>query len=193
MLPKANEIYRHFKGNLYKVITIAVHTETDEEMVVYQALYGNYMVYCRPLSMFCSKVDHSKYPDVQQEYRFEKVEAVVDAPASGMQSMDKLNVSLAQEEKEVSPVQKEADEEMPDFDDDEEEFEVDEDILAFLDAETVQERKNILAGLHDRITDDMIYTMAIALDVVIDEGDLEDKYRQLMSCLNTIEKYEIER
>ncbi|MCQ2979643.1 MAG: DUF1653 domain-containing protein [Clostridia bacterium] len=67
-------IYRHFKGNLYKVIEIAKNTETNEMMVVYQALYGDHGIFVRPLDMFLSIVDKEKYPDSNQEYRYEKVE-----------------------------------------------------------------------------------------------------------------------
>lgn len=68
-----NGIYQRFKGKKYKVLLIAKNTETEENMVVYQALYGDYGCFVRPYSMFVSEVDHEKYPDVKQRYRFEFV------------------------------------------------------------------------------------------------------------------------
>ena len=75
MEPKIGSVYRHFKGNLYEVKAIALHSETGEKMVVYKALYGDGDTYVRPYDSFVSKVDRIKYPDADQEYRFEEQKA----------------------------------------------------------------------------------------------------------------------
>lgn len=64
--------YKHFKGHIIKVIEIAKHTETEEMMVVYEH-QGTNVVWARPYDMFVSKVDREKYPDVEQEYRFQLI------------------------------------------------------------------------------------------------------------------------
>ncbi|MCR5757457.1 MAG: DUF1653 domain-containing protein [Selenomonas sp.] len=70
-IPQAGELWQHFKEHDYKIIACPViHTETRERYCVYQALYGDYGIFCRPLDMFMSEVDHAKYPQVTQVYRF---------------------------------------------------------------------------------------------------------------------------
>ena len=68
---KIKGIYRHFKGDYYLVEDLAYDSETKEIMVVYRRLYGDCSLWVRPLDMFLSEVDHNKYPNVTQKYRFE--------------------------------------------------------------------------------------------------------------------------
>jgi hypothetical protein len=74
--PKPGEVFKHFKGNHYKILTVGHHSETKEKMVVYFDLSGKNSTIddpcIRPLDMFMSEVDHVKYPDVKQKYRFER-------------------------------------------------------------------------------------------------------------------------
>ena len=162
MTPKNNEIYKHFKGNLYKIITLAIHSETGEQMVVYQGLYGEYPVYCRPLDMFVSEVDHGKYPEVTQKFRFEPVDGLVSADKSVIEPVTDvvdekkmINDSLSGEDDIVIE-----DDSMTN-EDDSMTGEVDPMILEFLDAETNAEKRNILTALHHRITNQMIDTLAV--------------------------------
>ena len=67
-------IYRHFKGDYYLVEDIALDSETNKEMVVYRKLYDDCSLWVRPVEMFLSEVDHNKFPNVEQKYRFELVD-----------------------------------------------------------------------------------------------------------------------
>lgn len=196
-IPKAQEIYRHFKGNLYQILSLAEHTETGEVLVIYQAMYGDFKVYARPLSMFCSKVDREKYPQAKQEYRFE-----LQVTWNGNQEPvieKEVLLSEGKEEKREDHILEKAEETSASTEDtvsgeeEQEEPKLDPMLIEFLDADTYTQKLNILAGLHHRITDDMLTTMAIACDVEVEEGDLEVRYQSLKNCLLTFERYEINR
>lgn len=77
---KISGIYKHFKGDYYLVEGIVKDSETKQEMVLYRRLYGDGDLWVRPLDMFLSEVDHEKYPNVKQKYRFElqEIESVAD-------------------------------------------------------------------------------------------------------------------
>lgn len=162
---RAGEIYRHFKDKLYQIVTVAEHSETKEKLVIYQALYGGYGVYARPFEMFVSEVDHVKYPEVTQKYRFEKVEL-----------HPQTEKKTETEKKQVIGEQ-----------------EADPHLLAFLDADTFEEKYQVLSAMASDITDRLVNDFAVVLDVVIPEGDLEDRYRQLKQCVAARCRYESTR
>lgn len=70
---KPGDTVRHFKGKQYEILCFAKDSETQAEMVVYRALYGEHGVWVRPMEMFFSPVDREKYPDAEQTYRFERI------------------------------------------------------------------------------------------------------------------------
>ena len=183
-IPKPQEIYKHFKGNLYQIITIAQDSEDGRAMVVYQALYGAFKVYVRPLEMFVSKVDRVKYPDVSQEYRFELVQM---GDACREQITDLSRTISGHEELADNIVENRQEDSL------QRESTLDPLVWEFLDADSHEKRLNILAALHHRITDDMITTMAVACDVEVPDGDVEERYSQLKNCLIMLDRFEIKR
>ena len=160
-IPAAGEFYRHFKGNLYQIIGVARHSETMEPMVVYQALYGDFGLYTRPLAMFLSPVDKEKYPEVVQEYRFEKC---VPGNESGTKASKPAVLA------ETVPVTEPAEE------NDEEET-VRPEILRFLDAESAEAKLKVLRELHMDLDESLLTTTELSLDLLPDDKEpIERRY-----------------
>ncbi|MCD7836279.1 MAG: DUF1653 domain-containing protein [Lachnospiraceae bacterium] len=177
-IPKPHEIYKHFKGNLYQIVTIAQHSETDEQLVIYQALYGDFKTYARPLEMFIGKVDREKYPDACQTFRFE-----LQGEGRERQFRENGVLETALDDENAAESEKEQTETA----------EPDPMVLEFLDSDSYAKKLNILAGLRHRITDDMITTMAVACDIEVEEGDTQKRYDSLRKCLQMLDKYECSR
>lgn len=173
--PCPGEFYRHFKNKLYQIVAVAEHSESGEELVIYQALYGEFKVYARPLPMFMSAVDRQKYPDTVQKYRFQKVvlEKVEEESLHWETQSSAVRVLEAPKEntREAEPMG----------------------LMDFLDAATYTEKLNILKGMRRNIDEKMIFDMAVSLDVVLKEEPLEDKIKDLESCLKTLARFECNR
>ena len=211
--PKPQEMYRHFKGNIYQIRCLAKHSETGEMMVVYQAMYDTFQIYVRPLAMFMDEVDHIKYPDVKQKYRFELLQDM-DMP-SAVQTQDYEQSEIPVQEGPIGQIEEpvqtaestqtgipirtevpirtsDAKEQVQQLEQ-QEQLHIDPLVMEFLDADTYEQRLNILAALRHRITDDMISTMAAAVELEIKDGDVASRYEELKNCLLTFEKYECNR
>lgn len=169
--PRPGELYLHFKQKMYQILTVAEHSETGEKLVIYQALYGEFGTYARPLSMFISLVDKEKYPMVEQKYRFQLVENEKKAPIEEEQKIEKEphKPVIAKKKELKTPEEK---------------------LMAFFDAETIEEKYKIVITMSDCITDHMINNMAVVLDVVIEDGPIEKRFEELKNCLRIRQKYE---
>ncbi len=134
--PRPGEFYRHFKNKLYQIIAVATHSESKEQLVIYQALYGDFGVYARPLDMFLSEVDREKYPDIEQKYRFEKLENISEASKQITDINSEINIET------INKTLKEKSEDEP------KNFFID-----FLDADDYYTKKKIILANKENITD----------------------------------------
>lgn len=193
-IPQAGEIYQHFKGKLYRIVTLATHTETGEQLVIYQALYGEFQVFARPLSMFLEKVDAKKYPDAAGKDRFMRIPMAEAAavpqpvPAPSENPVEPRPAAAAMpSENPVEPRPAAASSESP------VEPQPDPGLLAFLDADSYEEKLEVFASLEGKVDLHMLNAIAASLDLELSEGSLEEQYDTLKSCLMTLERYECNR
>ena len=199
--------YRHFKDKLYQVRGTAIHSETKEKMVIYQGLYGEYEMYVRPYDMFLSEVDHVKYPEAAQKYRFELIDIktgrsleddykdeYVSASYNdrGYESAD-VQKTTAKEEtiqpKEETVEPKEETIRVKETETEEEAVQ-DSKLIRFLDAYDYKEKLDILTSMRGELNDGLIDIMAESIEVAVPEGDITDRYNSLRKCLLAHTKYE---
>ena len=184
--PKPGELYRHFKNKLYQIVTVATHSETGEKLVIYQALYDNFGVYARPLDMFVSEVDHEKYPDVKQKYRFERITPQTKQTDTQVKS-EAVRQSAAKMPEAGSVQVQTSKAQVADADDDQA---PNPQLIKFLDADTLEEKYNILVSMSDTITDRLLDDMAVVMDVVLPVAPLMERYEDLKNIIRTRQHYE---
>lgn len=190
--PVAGQIYKHFKGNLYKVLAVAVHTESEEKLVVYQSVDNPDRVFARPLEMFMSDIDRFRYPLIRAKYRF----TLVSEPEEETNGEETKEEETKEETKEED-VKDEETEEQSDDDSavykDNGELVIDPYVEGVLDEKEFSKKIEFFEMLRGKCTEDMLTTIAISLDIQLQEGSIEDKYSQILRTLKMHEKYETSR
>lgn len=183
--PRPGDFYRHFKGKIYQIITIALDSETLEECVVYQALYDDFKTYVRPLSMFMSLVDKDKYPDTEATFRFEPVTLeLVDNSSSDTHpkpdNVTDTNYSVSEPEtileRELTP--EEIIDDLPPM------------LIAFLDAPTYHKKLEVFEMMHKSISTKLLCDIATSLDLSGVPEDKEDAYYYIKKNLETEVRFE---
>ena len=192
--PLPGEKYLHFKNKLYQVIAVAKHSETMEPYVVYQALYGDFGVYIRPYDMFVSEVDHEKYPQVKQVYRFTQVH-----PEEMEEESDKVEVpdltleldeSMEPEQSAVEEEPKKMSEDQPVQEKQDVSGGINPILLEFLDADTLEEKMHIMTFYRNQMDEALLNSIAISLDLVVDKKGLQETYDEIMNCLSMMKHFE---
>ncbi|HHV10344.1 MAG TPA: DUF1653 domain-containing protein [Clostridiales bacterium] len=191
-MPKPGEIYKHFKDRQYQVITVAAHSETGQIMVVYQALYGDFKTYVRPLDMFVSEVDHVKYPEVKQKYRFElKSTQEESLYGNGKEAAGEKRAVIAGSAEDGGRQEPLSGSQEPNIQ--ENTGEVSPLLITFLDAQSYSKKLEVLLTNKKHLDDRIITDMAVALDLTVDEGPLEARIQELANCLTAMSRFEDRR
>jgi hypothetical protein len=220
-IPKPGQLYNHFKNKPYQIIVVASHADTREEMVVYQALYGDFKCYIRSLESFLSEVDHIKYPDVKQKFRFELRTPKELEESTSIQKTSEKEVrtqSISIQDQQVTLVvddneqKKSAEmnisydnivyEALKDIEQKEDtvnELSADSNesvnavLLQFLDAESYYKKLEVITSNRKHMTDRLINDMAVSLDCAVEEGPLDQRIQGLIYCLQAMCRFEDKR
>lgn len=173
--PTKGQIYKHFKGNVYEIIAVAKHTESDERLVIYKSGAENATVYARPVEMFLSEVDHEKYPDVEAKFRFTLLDGGDSCKeTTSLESKDGMlqegNMPEDEENEKLHPLLEE-----------------------FLDADSYEDKLEIFMKMRDVADRRMLSTVAVSLDVEITKDDVEEQFEEILYCIRMMEKFECNR
>ncbi len=207
-LPKPGQIYNHFKDKPYQIITIATHAETEEKMVVYQALYGDFKTYIRPLENFLSEVDRVKYSNATQKYRFERIgsrepdmeteeepvrkkKTQIEAVTAEQVITEREDIQnqknvMTQEEGKADQVSHTQEQQAS-------EVGVNNVLLQFLDAESYYKKLEVITSNRKHMNDRLINDIAVSLDCAVDDGPIDQRIQNLIICLQALCRFEDRR
>lgn len=174
-IPRPGEFYRHFKNRMYQVMQIATHTETGEKLVIYQALYGDFGIYARPLQQFMSPVDRTKYPDVTQRDRFERVVLGKGEEMKAQSSLIKTETGRAEaaapeEEPALSPL-----------------------LMEFLDEDSCEGKLALLQQMKGKVGQREVDSLYVCLDLTACPGTVEEQLENLKQYLKMQQRYDASR
>lgn len=217
--PVENQVYRHFKGTLYQIVTIAVHTEDSEKLVVYKSVENPEKVFARPLEMFMSEVDRFRYPMIRAKYRFTLVEDGEEEEAQAqeieentetigveepLEAEETAGSEETAEQEEIAEPDGTVESEMPsetveEITDDNAVYKADGTLVidpvveAILDEKDFTKKIENFQLLRNKCTEEMLTTLAISLDVQLSGNTVEEKYAEILKTLKMHEKYETGR
>ena len=189
-IPKPGERYRHFKNKEYQILAVATHSETGEKMVVYQALYGEYGVWVRPLSMFMEEVDRVKYPEAAQRYRFERIAA---GPWGNSKQQEIRATRTAHAANEGVRRSKMADAATQSWDTPQEEPELHPLVAEFLDQETTEGRLEVLQRMSGKVDKRDLDSLCFCLDMNPFGGSVEEELDAIRQCIRMQQRYDAPR
>lgn len=197
--PMPQERYLHFKNREYQVTAIAKDAETGKTVVVYQALYAPYQMYVRSYEEFVSPVDHIKYPDVKQQWRFaymgrcgdadSATESTLSCESQGAGEVSRTTTkrrTVTMDERRKVRVYGSKEDPIP-ID------AIPRVLLEFLDADDYTTKYNVVKNHEMELDDHLINQMAASIDEVIEDGRLEERVAQLSCCLRTKAQFETNR
>ena len=194
-IPAPGEIYRHFKENTYKVLALAADSETEELVVVYQALYDGRGIWVRPLTAFIERLDREKYPEAAQEFRFERISEAKETLAGFAEPERAPGAPAAMEESGASAPQGAAAGPAAPANAAARNASKDEDgtqiLLNFFDAQEMQEKLDILMRGQGLLSTDMLVAAAESLDVPVPNRAVKEiLFADIVSTLKMRIRYE---
>ncbi|NLJ95970.1 MAG: DUF1653 domain-containing protein [Clostridiales bacterium] len=170
--PEPGKIFYLAEDKPYQIITMGIHKETGESMVIYQALYGEFKTFVLPLSRFLNEVKTDVFQIHNQDNK-KSISPMID---------NKQKTLLESEKKETEEQH-----------DNEPEDEVNAVLIDFLDANTYSKKLEVITSNLNDIDDRLINNMAVSLDCTVEDGPIDQRLQELIYCLNQKSRFEDKR